>query len=225
MVLSAKAEQGSTTTISNLGITLAQAGKRVVIVDANTRTPELHRVFDLPNTFGFMDLLQKSDQGSLARALQPTPVPNLYAISSGSAPDNPWELFRSDNLDAVSQKLRGFADFVLYDTPSAAIFTDALNLAPVADAAVLCVRALQPLSGGEQRIIDLLGEAQVPVLGCVLNDVPAAVFESYPHYKRYYAALPDVPADAETAHVQVATDQSAEPSLMALPRDDNSDRS
>jgi hypothetical protein len=88
------------------------------------------------------------------------------------------------------------ADFVIYDTPSALIFTDALNLAPVVDAAFMCVRAYEPLTGAEQRLIDLLQEAGVPVLGSVLSDVPASVVEGYHSYEHYYgpaavaAALP-----------------------------------
>lgn len=186
MALSAKAEQGSTTTITNLGITLAQAGKRVVIVDANIRTSELHQVFEIQNKFGFIDLLKNPDVDSLEKALQPTTIPNLYLITSGSLPENPWELFRSPNLVALSKHLLEFADYVLYDTPSSLIFTDALNLTPVVDAAFLCVRALEPLTGAEERVIEQFESAGVQVLGTVLNDVPASVVEGFRNYQHYY---------------------------------------
>jgi capsular exopolysaccharide synthesis family protein len=191
MVLSAKAEQGSTTTITNLGITLAQAGRRVVLVDANIRTAELHHVFGIPNQIGFTDLLQSPDAETFAQALRPTSVPNLSVITSGSVPHNPWELFRSPTVLEVSQRLQERADYVLYDTPSALIFTDALNLAPVVDAAFLCVRAQEPLTGAEQRLTELLEQANVPVLGSVLNDVSVSLLEGYHNYQHYYA--PTVP--------------------------------
>ncbi len=187
MVLSAKAEQGSTTTITNLAITLAQAGKRVIIVDANVRTAELHQVFETSNDFGFADLITSPDADAWEKAVKPTSTPNLSVITSGNRPDNPWEMFRSPHLRELSNKLREMADYVLYDTPSALIFTDALNLAPVVDAAFMCVRAYEPLTGAEQRLIDLLKEAGVPVLGSVLNDVPASVVEGYHNYQHYYA--------------------------------------
>lgn len=189
MVVAAKAEQGSTTTLTNLGITLAQAGRRVILVDANIRTAELHTMFAMRNEFGLMDLLETPDGDGLERALRPTSVPNLRVITSGKLPGNPWELFRSPNMVALAQRLLEEADYVLYDTPSAVLFTDALNLAPIIDAAYLSVRALEPLSGAERRLVELLEQADVTVLGSVLNDVPAAVVEGYPNYRHYYAPL------------------------------------
>jgi capsular exopolysaccharide synthesis family protein len=209
MVVSAKAEQGATTTLTNLAITLAQAGKRVILVDANIRTPELHRVFDLPNQSGYMDLLTTPDRAMMDRSLRPTGIDNLQVITSGSPPANPWEQFRSINLQEVSRQLRERADVILYDTPSSILFTDALNLATVVDASFLCVRALEPITGAETRMVKLLQDAQVPVLGCVLNDVPVEVIEGYDNYRHYYQQI---------SGVQVNTDRiarSADKSLHA----------
>ncbi|HLV79475.1 MAG TPA: polysaccharide biosynthesis tyrosine autokinase [Chthonomonadaceae bacterium] len=208
MVLSAKAEQGSTSTVTNLGITLAQAGQRVIIVDANVRTPEIHQVFGLANDYGFMDLLQKPDAPAFEQALHATNVPNLQVITSGTAPENPWQSFRSQNLMDVAHRLRDMADYVLYDTPSALLFTDAMNLAPVVDAAFLCVRALEPPTGAERRLVELLEQANVPVLGSVLTDVPASVLEGYNNYQHYYApAVQSVPLVANNGEggVTIAT--------------------
>ncbi len=220
MVLSAKAEQGSTTTVTNLGITLAQAGKRVIIVDANVRTPELHQVFQTPNDFGFTDLLNNPDAETLERALHATSIRNLNVIPSGPQPVNPWELFRSDNLKLVSQTLHQIADYVIYDTPSALLFTDALNLAPVVDAAFLCVRALEPLSGSEQRLVELLEEANVTVLGSVINHVPTAVLEGYTNYQHYYApaGIGTSAGAIGTAEVAVAAPPDT---FMDMPANDN----
>ncbi|HWP57281.1 MAG TPA: hypothetical protein VNL14_05300 [Candidatus Acidoferrales bacterium] len=201
MALSAKADQGSTSTVTNLGITLAQAGQRVVIVDANVRAPQLHEVFGLPNTFGLTDLLQSPDPAAFEQALRPTPVPNLWVVTAGSGVDNPWQLFRSPHLAVVAERLEGAADYVLYDTPSALAFTDALNLAPVVDGAFLCVRALEPPSGAEQRLLEALEQCGTTVLGSVFSGVPASVLESYQNYVRYYPIermpVPAVVAGAE----------------------------
>lgn len=221
MVLAAKAEQGSTTTITNVGITLAQAGQRVVIVDANMRTSELHQVFDLPNDIGFSDLLQSPTNETLQRALQPTSVRNLTVITSGPNPENPWELFRSSNLREVSRRLHEIADFVLYDTPSAVMFTDALNLAPVVDAAFLCVRALEQPTGAEQRLIELIEQANVRVLGSVLSDVPTSVVEGYDNYQHYYApALNGEPTDPNRGSAKPAA-PSRPPTIIQVPEPRN----
>ena len=186
MVLAAKAEQGSTTTLTNLGITLAQAGKRVIIVDANIRTSEIHTVFGVDNDYGFTDVLQSPSHETLERALHHSSVPGLSYITSGPTPDNPWGLFRSQNLIELSHLLHQRADLILYDTPSSLMFTDALNIAPVVDGAILCVRAYEPLTGTEERLVELLEEAKVTVLGSVLNDVPADVLAGYNNYQSHY---------------------------------------
>lgn len=204
MVLAAKAEQGSTTTLTNLGITLAQAGKRVIVVDANIRTSEIHQVFGVENDFGFTNLLESPDPESLARALRPTANENLHFITSGSVPKNAWQLFRSQNLLELSCRLHDIADYVLYDTPSSLMFTDALNLAPVVDAAILCVRALEPLTGTEERLIELLERANVTVLGSVLSDVPTEVLEGFENYEHYYKPLEAPPYD----HYEDGSDHS-----------------
>lgn len=190
MVISAKAGQGSTSTVTNLAITLAQAGKRVVIIDANIRMPEMHRVFELENHFGLSELVANPTPEALNRALQSTTIPNLEVITCGGASRNPWEMFRSQGLREVSERLRARVDYILFDTPSAVAFTDAMNLAPIVDAAYLCVRALEPTSGSEERLISMLEKAGVLVLGSVLNDIPASVLESYQNYQRYYPAVP-----------------------------------
>ena len=192
MVLAAKAEQGSTTTITNLGITLAQAGKRVVIVDANIRTAEIHTVFGVDNDFGFTDVMQDPTPETMAQALRPASVPGLWFMTSGPAPGNPWELFRSRNLETMSRLLHENVDFVLYDTASSLMFTDALNLAPIVDGAILCVRAFESLTGTEERLIELLEGASVTVLGSVLNDVPPSLLDGYANYRHYYE--PTLPA-------------------------------
>ena len=214
MILSAKAEQGSTTTITNLAITLAQAGKRVVVVDANVRTAEIHQVFEIANDYGFTDMMQDPTPENIEKSLKPTSVPGLKVITSGFSPANPWELFRSDKLQYISAYLRDNYDFVLYDTPSALIFTDALNLAPVVDAAFLCVRALEPLTGTEQRLIDLLEEANVKVLGSVISHVPTSVVEGYHNYQHYYGpALINARTAAGKPVITIPVEAPAAPSI------------
>jgi polysaccharide biosynthesis transport protein len=215
MALSAKAEQGSTTTVTNLAITLAQAGHSVVLVDANTRTPELHHVFKTDNEFGFTDLLLDPTARSFEKALLPTSVPGLRVVTSGTTPDNRWELFRSENLLAVSRRLREIADYVLYDTPSGVVFTDALNLAPVVDGAFLCVRALETPTGAEQRLIELVDQANVKVLGAVLSHVPTSMVAGYENYQHYYApAMRALSPGSTTALEAEATATEEAPRIM-----------
>lgn len=190
MVVSAKAGQGATDTICNLGIALAQAGHSVLLVDANLRSPSLHKVFELENDRGFTTLLRDPEHEPIEWHVHPGPVAQLGVMTSGPACDNPWQLLCSRNVDIVSRRLRDAAEFVLFDTPAALPFTDALNLAPGVDAAVLCLRALEPTSGTEERLVQLLEEGGIRVLGSVLSDVPAGSLESFQNYQRYFPSAP-----------------------------------
>ena len=179
LTISARPGQGSTNTIANLGITLAQSGHRVILVDANTRNPQLHEIFEIPNDFGLTNALESPDIFAIQRGLRPTSVPNLWVLPSGPASGNPWELFSSQRLAEVAKFLLERADFVLYDAPPATTFTDTLNLATVADAALLSVRALEPLTGEEARLVERFEQAGTPVMGSVLSHVPLSLLESY----------------------------------------------
>ena len=179
LTISARPGQGSTNTIANLGITLAQSGHRVILVDANTRNPQLHEIFEIPNDFGLTNALESPDIFAIKRALRPTSVPNLWVMPSGPASGNPWELFSSQRLAEVGKFLLERADYVLYDAPPATTFTDTLNLATVADAALLSVRALEPLTGEEARLVERFEQAGTHVMGSVLSHVPLSLLESY----------------------------------------------
>lgn len=175
MVVSAKAGQGNTRTISNLAITLAQAGYSVLLVDANLRQPDLHRIFRLPNQFGLTDVLQDITTERLEQAIHPTTIPNLKVIPSGPAYPNPWELFSSQKLHDFAEHLSTQSDYILYDTPSSSTYTDALSLSGVVDAALLCVRAVESLTGSEERIQTMIEQSGVHILGCVLVDTPPSL--------------------------------------------------
>ena len=179
LTISARPGQGSTNTIANLGITLAQSGHRVILVDANTRNPQLHEIFEIPNDFGLTNALESPDIFAIQRGLRPTSAPNLWVLPSGPASGNPWELFSSQRLAEVGKFLLERADFVLYDAPPATTFTDTLNLATVADAALLSVRALEPLTGEEARLVERFEQAGTHVMGSVLSHVPLSLLESY----------------------------------------------
>ena len=181
LTISARPGQGSTNTIANLGITLAQSGHRVILVDANTRNPQLHEIFEIPNDFGLTNALESPDIFAIKRGLRPTSVPNLWVLPSGPASGNPWELFSSQRLAEVGRFLLERADFVLYDAPPATTFTDTLNLATVADAALLSVRALEPLTGEEARLVERFEQAGTHVMGSVSQPCAAVAAGKLPN--------------------------------------------
>ncbi len=181
MVLSAKAKQGNTNTAVNLAITLAQSGHRVILVDGNTRTPSLHEIFELENTVGLTKVLLHPSEEAVSAALCPTNLPNLMVLPSGPPSENPWELFSTQSVGALSENLLGRADYVIYDTPSALAYTDAMNLGEVADVALMCLRVSDRLSGQEGRVVQMFQMQRVHVAGSVLKDVPASFLQESQH--------------------------------------------
>ncbi|HLJ57947.1 MAG TPA: hypothetical protein VKT77_23110 [Chthonomonadaceae bacterium] len=191
MGLSARVGQGNTRMMANLAITLAQAGHSVILVDANLRSPMLHRVFELSNEVGFSDVLQRSDVGEIERALQSTPVRNLRVLTSGSSVTNPWELFSSTRLQEFNTAVRGMASYVLFDTPAALAYTDTLSLSTIVDATLLCVRAAEPLTGAEQRLGEMFALSEGTILGSVLMDAPLSLAGTYERDLRDVVHVPE----------------------------------
>ena len=188
MSATSKPGQGSTTTMSNLAITLAQTGRRVVLVDADMRYPKLHHVFGVSGDVGLSSLL--STPGSLDAALQATEVDNLWLLPAGPPPVNPSELLLSARMKKLHEELKDRADFVVFDTPSMVAFSDGAILAALLDATLLVVRANNVPGSSEDQIQALLAKARANIIGVVLNDVPAARVDSVQYHYNYYPSLP-----------------------------------
>lgn len=185
MVATAKPGQGGTSTICNLAVTLAQAGRRVVLIDADLRRPSLHKLFRVPNDYGLADLL--GNGASVDKGLKSTHVAGLALITAGVSIDNPWALLRSAKLQKLVDDLKLVADFVLVDVPSAIVFADAATVASVVDGVLVVVRANESPRGSEFQLKSLLNKANSNILGVVLNDVSATDVDSCHYYANYYA--------------------------------------
>jgi len=186
MVATAKPNQGGTSTLCNLAITLAQAGRRVVLIDGDLRRPSLHKLFRVPNDLGLADVLR--DDATIVACMKTTPVDNLALMTAGSNIDNPWALLKSPRLEMLVGELKQVADFVLVDVPSAIVFADAATVASIVDSILVVVRANESPRGSEFQVKSLLNKANANILGVVLNDVPAEEVDSCHYYAHYYSA-------------------------------------
>jgi len=195
MMATARPGQGATTTISNLAATLAQGNRRVILVDADLRRPSLHRIFQLPNEVGLTTVL--AEGLPVERALQSTLLPNLALLSTGPEVENPWALLRSMAMEGLVRRLRQMADFVLIDTPCAAAFADAYNVAPLVDGVFMVVRSRHQPTGIEMKIKQMFEEAGARFFGAVLNDVPISSVESCRYYSEYYSSGSRAPRKSE----------------------------
>jgi tyrosine-protein kinase Etk/Wzc len=171
MVTSPSPGDGKTTIACNLAAGLALNGRRILLVDANFRRPEVHRIFGLPNEQGFSDVLNAV--AAFDEVLQETQVPNLAVMSAGPKPMNPTELFESQLLiDFIDRALEEF-DHVIFDSGPLMVVAEAQAMAPRVDGVVSVVRAKTNNRGLLQRMRDELRKNKAEHLGVVLNAVRA----------------------------------------------------
>jgi polysaccharide biosynthesis transport protein len=185
LVTSSTTQEGKSLTSANLAVTLAQTGRKTVVIDADLRRPTTHKNFSIERNEGLSDILM--GRRDLASVITQTDVENLFVVSAGPIPPNPAELLAGSRMRELFQELREQFDFVLVDSPPIVPVTDPTVLAPFADAVLLVVRSAQShrreLSEALSR---LAGTGSTPT-GMVLNDYNLkAIYGSYYYYHHYY---------------------------------------
>ena len=175
LATSTSPDDGKSTTIANLAITFASSGSRTVLVDADLRRPQLHRLFDLPNDFGLTTLVSEMARAaegdeSVRLPLQTTSIPDLMVLTSGPVPPNPAEILSSQRMAELLARLRGSADYVLIDTPPIIAVTDAAVLASRVDGVLLVVNAGKTRRDLAIKARDMLKQVNANLLGVVLNN-------------------------------------------------------
>ena len=185
VITSSAPGEGKSFVAANLAVIMAQAGKRVVLVDADLRKPTQHKIFGLPNRVGFTDLVL-SRSAEIAEATQPVPEqPNLAVITCGPIPPNPSELLNSRQSAFVIEQLAQQADIVIYDAAPAGAVTDSVILATSMDAAILVIAAGKTRKDMITRLKQTFQNVGVETLLPVLNQVKVGDMQGY-YYYRYY---------------------------------------
>ena len=188
LVTSAMPGEGKTTVACNLAIVFAQAGKRVILLDADLRRPKVHRIFQLPNSTGLSTLLRAEAPAmdSVAHQVQD----GLRVITTGPLPPNPAELLGSQRMKEMLGLLKGEADIVIVDSPPLQAVTDAAVLATDVDGTLLIVDAGRTRKGAVRQAREALDRVEARVLGLVLNKLTerAGSYYYYADYKAGYGA-------------------------------------
>jgi capsular exopolysaccharide synthesis family protein len=168
-VTSPSASDGKSTLAANLAVSIAQSGKRVVLVDADFRRPRVHQLFRLegpqPGLAGVI-----AGEASLASAVQECEeVPNLWLLPCGPRPANPAELLTSPRFQELLAEIRGRFDFVLVDTPPVLAVSDPSVVAPRVDGVLLTIRVVKNGRPAAERAKEVLASLGANILGVVVN--------------------------------------------------------
>ena len=179
VLTSANLGEGKSTTTANLGVTLAQAGKTVLMLDCDLRGPRLHRIFDVSNSRGLVDILAAGDK---IEEVWLEPTPRLKLICAGPTPPNPAELLSSRRLADFLAEMRRRFDYVLVDTPPVGV-SDSAVLAANGDGVLLVLDSQSTRKGPLREALRTLRGVGANVLGTVLNnfEVPKGASTPYGH--------------------------------------------
>lgn len=172
LVTSASAEEGKSTTLANLAVTIAQSGKRVVLVDADLRRPTQHQIFNLKPSPGLTDMVRE-DNILAVPPLQDTGMANLKVLTAGQLPPNPAEILGSKRMTEILAALQEQADVILLDAPPVLAVTDAAVLSGKVDGVLLVVSAGKTKRENAYKAQTQLEKVNARVLGAVLNNVRA----------------------------------------------------
>jgi len=185
------AREGKSSTISNMGITMAEAGKRVVIVDSDLRKPKQDRIFGINSSGGPGLSRYLSSDIEVADVVKPTEMTNLHLIPSGPLPVNPIELLTSERMDTLVAYLKRSYDFILFDTPPLLAVSDALAMGLMADAIILITRAGQTPIPAIKQAKQKLDSHKLKCLGVILNGVDLVEQDGYYARQYYHYSRPE----------------------------------
>lgn len=184
IITSSAAAEGKSLTLVNLAVSMAQNGKKVVIIDADLRKPMQHKFFEMTNFSGLSGIL--TGEISLEEGMRETGVENIKIISTGIVPPNPAELLASNKMEELVDQVEENADYVLLDTPPVIAVTDATILSNIVDGVLMVVASHQTEEQILSKARETLQKAHANIVGVVLNKYPAHNDSNYYQYYYYY---------------------------------------
>ncbi len=180
LVTSCVEGEGKTHTALGIAVSFAQLGQSVLLIDADLRVPQLHKLLNVKESPGLSDALV--DITDAQPFVLRTAVPRLFLLPRGQAVDYPNELLCSSELERLLNRMAETFDVVIIDTPPAAIVADALSLALLVDGVVLVVRRGRVARSLVVKTLAQLRQMGARVFGVALNDVPRTKQSSSYYY-------------------------------------------
>ena len=196
LVTSAVPQEGKSFMSSNLSAVMAMSGQKVLLIDADLRRPSIHRLFDLTDGYGTVNVLQ--GEMSFQSVAQDTHVPGLKVVAAGTPPSNPNELLGNGILQKIRELAPEF-DVIIIDTPPVTAVSDPMVLSPMVDGVVLVVEANGTKRPVVKQAVSRLKGVNAPLLGGVVNkfDSKRSGYGYYYYYADYGYYAEEEVLDAE----------------------------
>jgi capsular exopolysaccharide synthesis family protein len=183
VVTSGSPGEGKSTTAANLAIVMAQAGKRVVLIDSDLRRPVQHKILSVGNNRGLTTALLDNET-PVTFHLQNTKIKGLRVLSSGPIPPNPAEILSSQRMNHLIEELYEEADILVFDTPPVLTVTDAAVLSPQVDGTLFVVHVGKTRRDTLAQAVERVLKTNAQPLGVVLNRIKPSHGGYY--YYQYY---------------------------------------
>lgn len=187
LVSSAEPGDGKSTVVVNMALAMAQAGKKVLLIDADLRRPTMHQLLGLQQEVGLTDVLL--NEITWQNALRATPIDALSVMTAGLCPENPAELLSQAKIEGILKEMRKDFDFIIFDSPPVLAVSDPTILAPYADGVLVVARLLKNKRASVTRMMETLNVHGAKLLGLVANSIQSSEEntagyggETYGHY-------------------------------------------
>ncbi|MGF9965410.1 CpsD/CapB family tyrosine-protein kinase [Bacillus rhizoplanae] len=168
VITSPRFGEGKSTITANLAVSIAQQGKKVLVIDADLRKPTIHELFQLENTIGLTDVL--SGKKVMEGAVKKTGIGRLHVLTSGPVPFNPAELLNSVVMETLIQKALEQYDIILIDSPPILEVADTSILADRCDGVLLVIDCNRTMNEDAVEAKRILGFTKGKLIGAILNN-------------------------------------------------------
>jgi capsular exopolysaccharide family len=187
--------EGKSWVSSNLAVTFAQAGKKVILIDADMRKGRQYTIFGISPRPGLSNYLSEIDMENpdsidISKYLQKTEIENLSVMVAGNVPPNPSELLVSQQMTKLLEDLKQICDLVIIDGTPCELVTDSVILSRIADATVIVTAHKETKKDNLERVIKSIQNVGGKLAGVVINKMPISAKKYNERYYYHSATTP-----------------------------------
>ena len=203
--------EGKSWIASNLAVTFAQAGKKVVLIDADMRKGRQYAIFGIspkPGLSNFLSQVEVDEAGNISEDIgnyiQETEIENLYVITAGNVPPNPSELLVSSQMIGLLNELKEACDLIIIDGTPSELVTDSVILSRIADSTLIVTAHKITKKDALERVVKNIQNVGGKIAGVVINKIPVSAKKYGEKY--YYYGEDKIFSEPTKRPVQVRKD-------------------